>query len=45
MFLDGASVDWVEVAELLEDSYRNMAPKRALKALDARRADGAPSGA
>ena len=35
MYLDLASLDWSEVAELIEDSYRQMAPKRALKVLDA----------
>jgi predicted DNA-binding protein (MmcQ/YjbR family) len=34
MYLDG-KLDWGEVAELMEDSYRQMAPKRALKTLDA----------
>jgi predicted DNA-binding protein (MmcQ/YjbR family) len=29
-------VDWTEVAELVEDSYRQVALKRQLKALDAR---------
>jgi hypothetical protein len=37
MYLDTRRLDWDEVAELLEDSYRQMAPKRAVKALDARR--------
>ena len=35
MYLDERKVDWAEVAELMEDSYRQMAPKRALKVLDA----------
>lgn len=33
IYLDG-DVDWDEVAGLLEDSYRLIAPKRLLKALD-----------
>lgn len=37
--LDGEEVDWAEIEELVEDSYRQMAPKRALKVLDATRAD------
>jgi hypothetical protein len=32
--LDAAPVDWVEVAELVEDSYRQVALKRMIKALD-----------
>jgi hypothetical protein len=36
LYLDGRKVDWSEVAELIEDSYRQMAPKRILKILDAR---------
>ena len=35
MHRDLAKLDWSEVAELMEDSYRQMAPKRALKVLDA----------
>lgn len=35
MYLDERKVDWAEVAELMEDSYRQMAPKRALKVVDA----------
>ena len=31
---DAAPVDWEEVAELVEESYRQMALKRMLKALD-----------
>jgi len=34
---DAAPVDWTEVAELVEDSYRQVALKRMLKALDAQR--------
>ena len=34
--LDAAPVDWDEVAELLESSYRQVALKRMLKALDER---------
>ncbi len=34
VYLDG-DVDWTEVAELLTDSYRLIAPKKLLKALDA----------
>lgn len=37
--LDTERVDWVEVTELLEGSYRQVALKRMLKALDAS-ADG-----
>jgi hypothetical protein len=40
VFLDPPDLDWSEIAELVEDSYRQMAPKRALKALDAGRAPG-----
>ena len=35
MYLDDPELDWSEVAELVEDSYRQMAPKRAVKLLDA----------
>jgi hypothetical protein len=35
MYLDVSELDWSEVDELIEDSYRQMAPKRALKILDA----------
>lgn len=35
-----AKVDWNEVAELIESSYRQIALKRMVKALDARTADG-----
>jgi len=34
--LTAAPVDWVEVAELVESSYRQVALKRMLKALDSR---------
>ncbi len=34
--LDAAPVDWDEVAELVEGSYRQIALKRMLKALDSR---------
>ncbi|MEO8334056.1 MAG: MmcQ/YjbR family DNA-binding protein [bacterium] len=34
IYLDG-DVDWPEVAELLTDSYRLIAPKKLLKVLDA----------
>ena len=34
IYLDG-DVDWPEVAELLEDSYRLIAPKKLVKALEA----------
>lgn len=33
--LDAAPVDWDEVAELLDDSYRQVALRRMLRALDA----------
>jgi predicted DNA-binding protein (MmcQ/YjbR family) len=36
MYLDRPGLDWAEVTELIEDSYRQMAPKRALKVLDER---------
>ena len=38
--LSAAEVDWTEVAELVECSYRQVAIKRMLAALDARRAGG-----
>jgi hypothetical protein len=38
LHLDARKLDWTEIEELMEDSYRNMAPKRALKILDAKRA-------
>ena len=38
VYLDGPKLDWSEIEELIEDSYRQMAPKRALKILDAKRA-------
>jgi hypothetical protein len=34
--LDTGDVDWDEVAELVEESFRLVAPKRALRALEAR---------
>jgi predicted DNA-binding protein (MmcQ/YjbR family) len=34
MYLDDPDLDWSEVAELVEDSYRQKAPKRALKVLE-----------
>jgi hypothetical protein len=37
MYLDRRKLDWAEMTELIEDSYRQMAPKRALKVLDDRR--------
>jgi hypothetical protein len=36
LYLDVSRLDWSEVGELIEDSYRQMAPRRALKILDAR---------
>ena len=36
-YLDGARVDWDELAELVEDSYRLIAPKRLVAELDQRR--------
>jgi predicted DNA-binding protein (MmcQ/YjbR family) len=33
MWLDG-DVDWPELAELLRDAYRLVAPKRLLRAMD-----------
>ncbi len=33
------STDWTEIAELLEDSFRQTALKRAIKALDAAQSD------
>jgi hypothetical protein len=36
MYLDRPKLNWAEVTELIEDSYRQMAPKRAVKALDER---------
>lgn len=32
----GADTDWSEIAELLDSSYRTTAPRRLVKALDAR---------
>jgi predicted DNA-binding protein (MmcQ/YjbR family) len=37
---EAADVDWAEVGELVEVSYRRIALKRQLKALDALRAPG-----
>jgi len=34
--LDTRDVDWDEVAELAEESWRLVAPKRALRALETR---------
>jgi hypothetical protein len=34
--LTAAPVDWDEIAELVEESYRNTAPKRLVALLDAR---------
>ena len=33
--VDGADPDWDEVAELVEDAYRTVAPPRLVRALDA----------
>jgi predicted DNA-binding protein (MmcQ/YjbR family) len=41
--LDAAPVDWAEVRELLEGSYRQVALKRMIKALDAELAASTPS--
>jgi len=38
--LTAAAVDWTEIAELVESSYRLVANRRMLAALDARRPDG-----
>jgi predicted DNA-binding protein (MmcQ/YjbR family) len=35
MFLDGARLDWAEVAARIEDSYRLVAPKTLVRRLDA----------
>jgi len=35
VWMDG-DVDWMEIAELCEDAYRVVAPKRLIQALDAR---------
>lgn len=35
--LDVGEVDWAEVAEIVEESYRMTAPKRLVAALDAQR--------
>ncbi len=37
---DAGSVDWQEVAELMDESYRNAAPKRLIARLDA---EGGPA--
>ena len=37
IWVDGPAPDWSEIGELIEDSYRQMAPKRALTVLDAMR--------
>jgi hypothetical protein len=37
VYLDVERVDWDEIAELVEDAYRAVAPKRRLAELDARR--------
>ncbi|MPZ64152.1 MAG: MmcQ/YjbR family DNA-binding protein [Pseudonocardiaceae bacterium] len=34
--LDVAGVDWVEIAELVEDAYRMVAPKKLVAELDTR---------
>jgi hypothetical protein len=41
---EAATVDWDEVAELVETSYRQVALKRMVKALDERSAGGSGSG-
>ena len=41
--LAAAPVDWTEVAELLEGSYRQVALKRMLKELDGRQAGSTSS--
>ena len=35
IYLDPPAIDWSEIAELVEDSYRHKAPKRALDLLEA----------
>jgi predicted DNA-binding protein (MmcQ/YjbR family) len=41
--LDRDDVDWSEVADLVEASYRLIAPKTLVRALDMQRDGGAPS--
>ena len=36
VYVDGRSVDWDELADLIEESYRLIAPKRLVAALDKR---------
>jgi hypothetical protein len=40
VYLDVPNVDWDEVAELVEESYRLVAPKRLVAELDAQRGPG-----
>ena len=34
MYVEPATVDWTEIAELLEDAYRHVAPKKLVARLD-----------
>jgi len=43
--LDAAPVDWVELSELIDTSYRRVAHKRMIKALDGRGSAGDEPGA
>ena len=43
--LDVGEVDWSEVAEIVEESYRMTAPKRLVAALDSQRGSPASGGA
>ncbi len=36
-YVDGESVDWDDIAELIEDAYRHVAPKKLVAELDAPR--------
>jgi hypothetical protein len=43
--LDAAPIDWVELSELIDTSYRRVAHKRMIKALDGRGPAGDEPGA
>ena len=42
VYLDVPGVDWAEIAEIVADAYREVAPKRLAAQLDARQGQAGP---
>ncbi len=42
VYLDGRTLDWEELADLVEESYRLVAPKRLVRSLQGPAAPGSP---